>query len=505
MGNSRLILGKNSPVNSNEEDEEESTCLRISLGGTSVWSYECKLNKDALTDQNYIDLVKVTGLYVSGAGSFLRELRVKKQLRLKDIAELVDVTPTDVRAWEKNRKRMSLRVLVKIAENFDISRDTIYSMIENGEIKTKLPLALIRFDKIRGIVPFLLPCDGSNPSVYLKKCTDETLKKVEDTLNFKLSFRSRRKNSNRAVIYSWLFNRYLKTFFSYSKFPKITPPLTNEVEIWSNDGVDLRYAVILPLLQTEGCISTQHPVIGFWGNNRRLHDLFVDAMYFQYGFLPTSYFRYNKDSYVTEYTQKSEKAEKIKNELLTICGNTKTSPNYRQTIEDYLKEPQPHLKYLRNNTEAQIALRIWASAEGCISIHRNKTFVYPILNISCAHPILIDQLKKISKKFQMNFSIQRSKTKWSGFTGLSSMSIKNTLNFLRIGGFIKRVDISSHSKYHKDIAKDILTLGILEFKKREKIKSHLRKLSIKKVHYEINEIIKNNEHNSADYYIEYFS
>lgn len=500
-----MILGKNSPVTSNEEDEEDSNCLRISLGGTSVWSHECKLKKDALTIQNYIDLVKVTGLYVSDAGPFLRELRMKNQLRLKDIAELVEVTPTDVCAWEKNRKRMSLRVLVKIAENFDISRDKIYSMIENGEIKTKLPATLIRFDKIRDIVPFLLPCDGINPSVYLRKCKDETLKKVEETLNFKLAYRSKRINSNRAVIYSWLFHRYLKTFFSYSKFPKIIPPLTNEVETWSKKGLDLRYTVILPLLQTEGCITIKHPLICFWGNNRSLHDLFVDAMYFQYGLLPSSYYRYNKNSYVTDYTQKSEKAEKIQNELLTICGNTKTKSDYRQTVEEYLKEPQPHLNYLRKSTEAQIALRIWASAEGCISIHRHKTFVYPVLNISCAHPILVNQLKKISKKFQMHFNILRSKTKWSGFTGLGSTSIKNILNFLRIGGFIKRVEISSHSKYHKGIAKDILTLGILEFKKREKTSPHLRKLSIKKVHYEINKIVKNNEYNSADYYIEYFS
>jgi len=67
------------------------------------------------------------------------------------------------------------------------------------------------------------------------------------------------------------------------------------------------------------------------------------------------------------------------------------------------------------------------------------------------------------------------------------------------------VKIGANSKYHKDIFKDILTLGILEFIRIERVHQKFRKLSIKEVHHEINKIIKNKKYKSISYYIDFFS
>jgi hypothetical protein len=219
------------------------------------------------------------------------------------------------------------------------------------------------------------------------------------------------------------------------------------------------------------------------------------------------YFRRTKYCYVTTYDQNS--VEEIADEIMNLAGNTKTKPANRQTVEDYLKEPQPHLKYLLNasETEQKIALRIWASTEGFISINkdrRNKC-LYPVIGIACAHPGLTIQLKHIAHQFNFNLTKINFKDAWSGIRGLRTSALSSCIGFLKLGGFIKGVKISSHSKYHEGIDKDILLLGILEFKKYEQIKPRLRTLSRKQIHYEVNKLIKNGKYKSEDYYINYFS
>jgi len=93
----------------------------------------------------------------------------------------------------------------------------------------------------------------------------------------------------------------------------------------------------------------------------------------------------------------------------------------------------------------------------------------------------------------------------SGITKLVATSMKSILNFLKLGGFIKGIKISSKSPYHEGIDKSTLLLGILEFKKREKKDRLLRKLSIKKIHSKINEIINNKEYRNESYYIKHLS
>ena len=457
-----------------------------------------------MTEQGFFDLAKVQGLYVAGAGQFLRNLRKKNKLKQEDIAKIIGVTRPQITHWEKNKCRLPLQSLVRIAETVDISRDIIYKLIDENEIflNRRIP---VRIEKIKEIIRFLRPYTDY-VKVALTKCSDAILNHIKSILNVKFFFYTKGNNNNQAQIASTALNSFLTTFFNYIKYPKIQLPLTDEVELWYHKGIDLKRALICPLLQTDGCIepSKQSYLIAFHGNNKNLHDYFIDAIYYEYKKLPSSYFMPAATVYRTRYTISN--SINIIDDVLKLAGNAKTSPAPRQTVENYLKESQPHLNYLINAsaTEQKIALRIWASAEGYIGVKRNKTYIYPVLEISCTHPVLVTQLQQIATKYGIVFNIKRLKN-WSGFVGLSSESIKNILKFLKLGGFIKGVKISSKSKYHEGIDKDVLLLGILEFKKRELENCHLKKLTIQKVHNRINRIIENREYKSEEYYISHFS
>ena len=474
------------------------TTLKALMRETTVYKYYVQLKEGVFTEQGYLDLAKVTGLYVSGAGQFLRNLRLKNGLRQKDIAKLIGVSCVSVNLWENNRGRINLQSLVKIAEGLGSTKDTIYSLIDQGEFNTKNKLAA-NFEKIRTIVQYFNPLNDKKARITLLKCCpDEMHSKIKEILNVKLRSHGR----NWKIITSRELYNFLKTFFRYTKVPKIHPPLSDEVKGWYDDGVDLKRAVIIPCLQSDGCIVSymQYYTICFCGNNKVLHDYFVDAMYFEYNELPSTYFA---RCYHTEYFRKPV----IRDEIMNLAGNTKTSPASGQTIEEYLKNTQPHLNYLINasRTEQQIALRIWTSTEGSISVHKSREHISPYLVVACAHPDLARQLKQIARRFKINFSIRRPKDYWSGIDGLSTKAISSCINFLKLGSFIKGVKIGAHSKYHKGIDKDILLLGILEFKIRALKNSHLKKLPIQKVHQKINRIVEKREYKSADYYINYFS
>jgi len=479
-----------------------STKFRALIRETSVYKYYVELKGDALTEQGFFDLAKVHGLRIAEAGKFLKKLRRKKRLRQIDIAKILNVSRNQVNHWENNYRTVPLQVLVKIAEACELSRERIYSLIDNGQFKTKIRLPA-KFEKIRDIIPYLSPQkSGVNWQITVIDCSDKILSKIKATFNMHPISLTHGKRIRSKELYN-----YITTFFWYTKVPKIQFPLINEVKLWHENGVDLKRAIICPCLQSDGGMSQQNYRLRFCGRNKTLHDYFVDAMYYEYDKFPTSYFKCwdkrQSGCYATEYIEKPE----LVKDVIKLAGNAKTKPAVGQTINDYLSEPQPHLNYLTNATETEqrIAIRIWASAEGRISICRIYGFFYPVLGISCAHPDLAIQLQQIARHFDINFTKRRIESYWSGIQGLYSSTIVSCINFLRLGGFIKGVKIGGNSKYHEGIDKDVLTLGILEFKKREKTNQNLRNLSLKSVHEAINKIIKNREYNTADYYINHFS
>lgn len=486
-----------------KSEHSEPTYFKVLQRESSVYKYYIELKEGIFTEHGYIDLVKVPNLYVFGAGQFIRNLRVKNGLRQKDIAKILNVSHKTLDDWERNTNRMPLQKLVKITETLGISRDTIYSLIDKGKFNTLNSLPT-RFEKFSDVVQYLSPYKTVSNGTWrigVIKRSNKIIPRIKATIDVSIVFRSNR----HALIYSKELYTFLKTFFRYSKIPKINPPLTKNVKRWYDNSVDLKRAIIIPCLQSDGGIfmdDKQYYLLCFYGYNKILHDYFVDAMYFEYKELPSTFFA---GCYLTQYHRKSTK--KIVYDVMNLAGNTKTAPSHEQKVEDYIKEQQPHLDYLKkaSRTEQNIALRIWASTEGCVSIFRTRNNVYPGLYISCAHPNLAKQLQQIARRFNIHFCISRSKRNWSGIQMLSARALCSCIEFLKLGGFINGVKINSNSRYHEGVAKDALLLGILEFKKLELENSHLKKLSLQQVHHEINKIIKTRDYKSAEYYINYFS
>jgi transcriptional regulator with XRE-family HTH domain len=484
------------PVNN---EYSTSTTFKAIIYETSVYQYIVELKENVFTEQGFLDLVKVPGLRVAGTGQFLKNLRLKSKLLQKDIAELFGVSISQVSYQERNGNTIPLQPLIEIAHARGTSRDAIYLSIAQGEFSIKNVALPVNFEKIREIAGYLSP---SKYGINITKCPKEILSTIKATLNVHISQGSPKRISSKEL------HNYLTTFFHYTKVPKINPPLTEEVKHWREQGVDLKRMVIIPCLQSDGTSKQkQRHDLTFLGNSQILHDYFLDAMHYEYNELPTAYFvnKSGSSSCYTTFNQNS--VTKILNEIMKLAGNTKTSPAIGQTVEDYLKEPQPHLDYLINasETELKIALRIWASTEGYISINRSKGLIYPMLGIACAHPDLATAPQQIAKQFNIKFTKKRSKNTWSGIKVLVALTISSCIAFLKLGGFIKGVEVSSNSRYHKGFNKDVLLLGILEFIKRERNKDFYRNLPLKEVHNEINKIIENKEYKSADYYIEYFS
>jgi len=480
-------------------ENSTSTTFKAIIYETSVYQYIVELKENVFTEQGILDLVKVPGLRVAGAGQFLKNLRLKSKLSQKDIAKFFGLSISQVSNQERNSNTIPLQPLIEIAQARGISRDAIYLRIAQGEFSIKNVTLPVKFDKIREIASYLSP---TKHGINIIKCPKETLSTIKATLNVYISSGPPKRISSKE-----LYN-YLTTFFQYSKILKITPPLADEVKHWHEQGVDLKRAVIIPCLQSDGTTKQKLRYdASFLNLSRILHNYFVDAMHYEYNELPSAYFiaKPHKRCYYTAYNQ--NKAKEIIDEIMKLAGNTKTSPKIGQTVKDYLKEPQPYLDYLINASEMEqkIALRIWASTEGFISINRSKGLIYPTLGIACTHPDLATQLQQIAQQFNMNFTKKNSKKSWSGIKALHAFAISSCIAFLKIGGFIEGVKVSLKSKYHNGINKSILLLGILEFIKHERTKDFYRNLPLKQVHNKINKIIENKKYQSMDYYIEYFS
>ena len=68
-------------------------------------------------------------------------------------------------------------------------------------------------------------------------------------------FRSKGNNNNMALINSSELYKYLTSFFRYKRTYKIKPPLNDEVKVWYENNIDLKRAIIIPCLQSDGTID----------------------------------------------------------------------------------------------------------------------------------------------------------------------------------------------------------------------------------------------------------
>ncbi len=467
----------------------------------SVFQLNVKLNKKHLINHEYFNLERLPNLRILDNG-FLRLFRKKYNKSQNQMAKIIGVPLNTLIGWESYKKALPFKKLIKAIKYFNIPYIKLYKIIDgceftfgkhHGKNKIKLTLKPSSFNLAKYLIPI------TPNKTYVVKNTPNPIKNhiVKD---FSIDKYTYNKNGL-IVIYSYLLNRFLKTFYVYKKEMHIKFPLTNEVPQWLSKGVNLRRAAIIPLLLTDG--GEKSNGIAFTGNNDIAHNIFVDSLYFSLNKIPSSFKirkgEVNFTNVILSYNTRSE--------LKKICPNFKTYPA-NESKEDYLSHSQPSINYLLNapKIEQQIALRLWFITEGSIGISLNKKrrLINPALRIACAHPGLTNQLRQLGIKNGINFSIRKSRNYWSGIQGLQSTSISSLINFLKIGGFIRGVNVSHKSKSFTGLDKQDVLLGILEFMAKQRKNNKYKSNNIKEVTTQILNIIKNKEIKNEAFYIKLF-
>jgi len=478
------------------------------INETSVYKEYAILKGGSITSNGYFDLVKIPGLRVY-AGNLLKSTRVKLNLTQKEFSKKFCLSTRALYQWEHDRAAMPITTLIKITENSGLTKEKVYGLLRRKKISIKKGTNLsVKNEDIREILPFI-SLRGKD-DLIIKRKGEKYAKKILKLFNVKIYYST----NGQLVINNKDLYGFFATFFEIKSTLKIKLPLTDFIK---NIGdIDLRKAVICPLLQTDGSVSLDKRknlyFASFKNISKELHNIFVDSLYFAYNkFLPSSYLLRSKlkdrytECYVTRYAGRNFQG--IYKDLVRLCGNFKTSRYHSQNIEDYEKEAKPHLNYLLNakTPEKIVALRIWASTEGAIIPMRRGQggLIVPKLQISCANKGLLFQLEKVADSIGLHFSVRNERK--TGFKCLYNMAVSCALSFLKLGGFLDHVKISKSSKYYEGINKQVLIYATLEHMVRERKDSSLRKLSMENVHKRIREIAENKEYKSLTYYVSFFS
>ena len=133
---------------------------------------------------------------------------------------------------------------------------------------------------------------------------------------------------------------------------------------------------------------------------------------------------------------------KIISKLSKLTKAFKKSPANNQSTEDYLKEKQPSIKFIRNYDCKTIkeCIRLAFTTDGSIS---NSG----ILLLSCSNPKLCREWKEILDENGIKVNVWKNITSWSGFLGVGTGNINKIKDFQSIGGFVPGVKVSLKSKY----------------------------------------------------------
>jgi len=468
----------------------------------TVFDYKIILKGENITKNGFFNLKKIENLRIIDNG-FLKKIRKDFNFKQKDIANILRVPLRTVIGWEAYKKAMPYNLLIELFNRVGLDENESSFLIRGSEFsfgkhhgknRIKLPLKPEEFV----ILKYFRPLEPDK--VYLVRNTPKKLKK-EFITQFSID-KTYFDKTGLVVIYSFLLNKFLKTFYDYKKILKLSFPLSKEVPEWMKSNVDLIKAVIIPLLITDG---GEKPACVFCsGESNIVNEIWSDAWYYKFNLLPSSYKFHQNGILITSHKPSIDFLNKIKD----ISPSFKTSP-VDESLEEYFRLPQPDLSYLFDisNFEQQIAIRLFAITEGSISIHNNKRsgLITPCLRIACAHPKLIEQLKKVMEINNINMSKIKGYTTWSKLSGLQTTSICSITKFLKIGGFIRGVKVSKlKSKYFGGSDKQDVLLAILEFMKKQREDLQYRFLTIAKINKDIRNIILNKRFKDEEYYINYF-
>jgi hypothetical protein len=188
--------------------------------------------------------------------------------------------------------------------------------------------------------------------------------------------------------------------------------------------------------------------------------------------------------------------ETIVHSVFVYSDLLKNSPSYSTcprccSLEKYIQKPQPSLDFLEDENIELLkeCIRLAMSTDGTVNVDFPHRSIYPKLELSCAHPILVNQWKQIFEKIGIKSYLIKSNVTWSKIRGLGIKELKSIRRFAEMGGFIKGVKITGKSKYFKGVTKNKL-LNLIIFMNKESF-HFLKDLDIKDKNHIVREMIDN--------------
>jgi len=480
--------------------------MKIKIKQTTVWQIEVSLKTDRIINGKF-NFTLLDHFYVTNLNNFVEKIIEMNNIRTYKLNEELNLGKDYIGGKIRYKEAIPIHIIKEILGklSYRYNNERLINIFKEnksrfyycGKSGPSRPIRLpFNTNEILDVIKFLRPY--KNNKTYLLTRDNKVVKKVRNFFSVKES----RRKDGLLEINSITLNRFLKYFFGYVKKPLLNFPLSNI----NFKDIDLIKGVVLPLLLTDGNVHRNKYSCYFdffaISKNKKLHDIFADSSYLALNKYPSQYFSLKNvnDLRKTSFILRNKEAEKI----LKICNTTKTAPAKIQDKTDYLKEIQPSVDFLFkcNEKTKKMALRIWFCTEGSISFNRGKKYntIRPCLNLSCANPKLIKQLKRLLGEFGIEMIIRKSKTNWSGFDGLYATKQKSITNFLKIGGFLPETYVWN-SRFHKAVEKQKLLLGILEYISRERKWIYGRNIAIEKVHKEINKIVRMKQFKSPKDYI----
>ncbi len=213
---------------------------------------------------------------------------------------------------------------------------------------------------------------------------------------------------------------------------------------------------------TAGYRKNRGPYITFTNKAERLHQIFVDLMFYAFNQQPSAYFKpyWSKAGkkgskvFYTTYNRRDD-TELMLNRLHKLSPTYRTKPKAGQSWKQYLNEKiHPTLEFIIEKEfpmELMIfALRLAMSTEGSISpmFRSDARFPYPHLLFSCKHPKLQKQWRIFFKNFDIHFEPTREQ--------LESGELRIAQRFLELGGFLDDIPVQQNSHYYGLERNDVL-------------------------------------------------
>ena len=231
--------------------------------------------------------------------------------------------------------------------------------------------------------------------------------------------------------------------------------------------------LIALLLLTDGAAGyrkNRGPYITFTNKAEKLHQIFVDLIFYMFKQQPSAYFKpywskagkKGSQAFYTTYNRRDD-TEIILQNLFELSPTYRTKPRRGQTWEQYLRERiHPTLESLiKIELPKQLkifSLQLAMSTEGSISpmFRPDARFPYPHLLFSCKHPKLQIQWRSFFKKFNIHFEPTREQ--------LESGKLKISLRFLELGGFLDGIPVQKNSHYYGLERNDVLQAILVDRK-----------------------------------------